>query len=128
MSKARYVRFLILFILLFSVFASTIGTGAAPESALSVNIAAEKAGFSASEAVLVNVTITNTGQKPVKVLKWYTPVDDVEEPLFKMTRDGAAVEYIGADFKRLTPTGSDYLNLKSGDSFSRTIDLGQYYD
>jgi peptidyl-Lys metalloendopeptidase len=128
MWKARYVKFLILFILLFSLLAGTIGTGAAPKSALSVTIAAEKSGFSAAEAVLVQVTITNVGQKPVKVLKWYTPVEDVEEPLFKVTRAGVTVEYVGAHFKRLAPTGNDYLNLKPGESFSRTIDLGQYYD
>ena len=128
MSKARYVKFLIVFILLFSVLAGAIGTGAAPKSALLVNIAAEKASFSASDPVMVKVTITNTGQKPVKVLKWYTPVEDVEESLFKVTRDGAAVEYVGAHFKRLPPTGNDYLNLKPGDSFSSTLDLGQYYD
>jgi peptidyl-Lys metalloendopeptidase len=128
MLKVRYVKFLILFILLFSLLAGTIGTGAAPKSALSVTIAADKPDFASSEAVMLHVTITNTGHKPVKVLKWYTPFDDVEEPLFKVTRDGAAVDYVGAHFKRLAPTGNDYLNLKPGESFSRTIDLGQYYD
>ncbi|HSJ89679.1 MAG TPA: hypothetical protein VK909_20870, partial [Anaerolineales bacterium] len=123
MLKVRYVKFLILFILLFSLLAGTIGTGAAPQSALSVTIAADKPDFASAEAVLLHVTVTNTGHKPVKVLKWYTPFDDVEEPLFKVTRDGAAVEYVGAHFKRLAPTGNDYLNLKPGESFSRTVDL-----
>lgn len=128
MSKTRYVKFAFVLILLFSLLAGVTSTGAAPKSALSVTIAADKSGFAASESVLVNVTIANTGQKPVKVLKWFTPVDDVEESLFKITRDGTAVDYIGADYKRLAPTGNDYLNLKPGESFSRIIDLGQYYD
>jgi peptidyl-Lys metalloendopeptidase len=128
MSKTRYVKLAFVVILLFSLLAGVTGTSAAPKSALSVTITTDKSDFTAADAVLVNVTIANTGQKPVKVLKWYTPVDDVEESLFKVTRDGAAVNYVGADYKRVAPTGNDYLNLKPGESFSRTIDLGQYYD
>jgi peptidyl-Lys metalloendopeptidase len=128
MSITRYVKLTFAIILLISLLVGATGTGAAPRSALSVTIAAEKSNFTAADSVLVSVTIANTGQKPVKVLKWFTPVDDVEEPLFKVRRDGATVEYVGADYKRLAPTGNDYLNLKPGESFSRTIDLGQYYD
>jgi peptidyl-Lys metalloendopeptidase len=114
--------------LLLGLFAGATSTSAAPKSDLSVTIAADQAGFASSDAVLINVTIANDGQKPVKVLKWFTPVEDVEEPLFKVTRDGADVDYVGAHYKRLGPTGNDYLNLKPGESFSRFIDLAQYYD
>jgi peptidyl-Lys metalloendopeptidase len=115
-------------VLVFAALAGTSSAGAAPKSALSVTLSADKSGFTVSDAVLVNVTISNTGKKPVKVLKWYTPVEDVEESLFKVTRDGAVVDYVGAHYKRLAPTGNDYLNLKPGESFTRTVDLGQYYD
>src|SRR5512141_788775 len=128
MWKTSYVKLTFAIILLISLLVGVTGTGAAPKSALSVTIAAEKSDFTAADTVLVNVTIANTGQKPVKVLKWFTPVEDVEESLFNVTRDGATVEYVGADYKRLAPTGNDYVNLKPGESFSRTIDLGQYYD
>ena len=128
MLAGKYIRFAFAVLLLFALLAGTTGTSAAPNSALSVTIAADKSGFASNEAVLVNVTITNTGKKPVKVLKWFTPAEDVEEPLFKVTRDGGPAAYIGAHYKRLEPTGSDFLNLKPGESFSRTIDLAQYYD
>ena len=128
MLKGKVFAFALVFVLVFAALAGTSSAGAAPKSALSVSLSVEKAGFSASDAVLVNVTISNTGKNPVKVLKWYTPFEDVEEPLFKVTRDGAAVDYVGAHFKRLAPTGNDYLNLKPGESFTRTVDLGQFYD
>ena len=128
MLKGKLFAFTLVFMLVFATLAGTSSAGAAPKSALSVTLSVDTAGFSASDAVLVSVTISNTGKKPVKVLKWYTPVEDVEEPLFKVTRDGSAVDYVGAHYKRLAPTGNDYLNLKPGESFTRTVDLGQYYD
>lgn len=128
MSKGKYVRFAFVIVLLLAALVGTTSAGAAPKSALSISLSADQISFSASDAVLVNVTVTNAGKNPVKVLKWYTPVEDVEESLFKVTRDGAAVDYVGAHYKRLTPTGNDYLNLKPGESFTRTVDLSQYYD
>ncbi len=128
MLKGKFFAIAIVFVLVFAALAGTSSASAAPKSALSVTLSIEKSDFSASEAVLVNVTVSNTGKNPVKVLKWFTPVEDVEESLFKVTRDGADVGYTGAIYKRLAPTGNDYLNLKPGESFTRTVDLGQYYD
>ena len=128
MLKGKSFTFVLVMVLLFAALVGTTGAGTAPKSALSVTISADKSGFGTSDAVLVNVTISNTGKNTVKVLKWFTPVDDVEEALFKVTRDGAAVDYVGAHYKRLAPTGNDYINLKSGESFTSTVDLGQYYD
>jgi len=128
MLKSKSFKFVLIIVLMLAVLAGTTSAGAAPKSALSVTISADKTAFTASDAVLVNVTISNAGKKPVKVLKWFTPFEDVEESLFKVTRDGAAVDYVGAIYKRLTPTGNDYINLKPGESFTRTVDLGQYYD
>ena len=128
MLKGKYIRFVLVIVLMFAVLAGTTSASAAPKNALEVTIAVDKTDYTASDSVLVNVTFTNIGKNPVKVLKWFTPVEDVEESLFKVTRDGAAVSYTGAIYKRLAPTGNDYINLKSGESFTRTVDLGQYYD
>jgi peptidyl-Lys metalloendopeptidase len=128
MLKSKVSSFALVIVLLLAMLAGTISAGAAPKSALSVTISADQSDFTASDAVLVNVTISNTGKNTVKVLKWFTPIEDVEEPLFKVMRDGAAVDYVGAHYKRLAPTGNDYISLKSGESFSSTVDLGQYYD
>jgi peptidyl-Lys metalloendopeptidase len=77
---------------------------------------------------MLNVTISNNGKNPAKILKWYTAVDEVEEAIFNVKRNGAAVDYVGAHYKRPAPTGNDYVNLKAGESLTRTVDLGLYYD
>lgn len=128
MFKGRYFTFVLVFVLVLATLVSVTGAGAAPKSALSVSISADKTSFSAGDAVLLNVTISNTGKTPAKVLKWYTPAEDVEEAIFKVNRDSAKVDYVGAYYKRLAPTGNDYVSLKAGESFTRTVDLGLYYD
>ena len=68
MLKGKSFTFALVIVLMFAVLAGTTSAGAAPKSALSVTISADKSGFTASDAVLVNVTISNTGKNPVKVL------------------------------------------------------------
>ena len=128
MLKGKHITFVLVFVLVLATLVSVTGAGAAPKSALAVSLSANKAIFSASDAVMVNVTISNPGKQAIKVLKWFTPADEVEEPLFTVTRDGASVNYVGAHYKRPAPTGSDYITIKSGESLTRTIDLGLYYD
>lgn len=128
MLKGKYFTFVLVFVLVLATLVSVTGAGAAPKSDLSVSISADKTSFSASDAVMVSVTISNNGKNPAKVLKWYTAVDEVEEAIFNVTRDGASVDYVGAHYKRPAPTGQDYVSLKSGESFTRSVDLGLYYD
>ena len=128
MFKGKYFTFVLVFVLVLTTLVSVTGAGAAPKSDLSVSISADKTSFSASDAVMLNVTISNNGKKPAKVLKWYTAVDEVEEAIFNVTRDGTSVDYVGAHYKRPAPTGQDYVSLKSGESLTRSVDLGLYYD
>jgi len=128
MLKSKYFTFVLVFVLVLATLVSVTGAGAAPKSDLSVSISADKTSFSASDAVMLSVTISNNGKNPAKVLKWYTAVDEVEEAIFNVTRDGASVDYIGAHYKRPAPTGQDYISLKSGESLTRSVDLGLYYD
>jgi peptidyl-Lys metalloendopeptidase len=64
----------------------------------------------------------------VRVLKWFTAAEGVQEPLFAVTRDGEPVAYIGAHYKRPAVTGKDYVSLKAGQSISHTVNLAEYYD
>jgi peptidyl-Lys metalloendopeptidase len=93
-----------------------------------VRLSTDQAAYSAGQAVVVQVTVSNPTGKALKVLKWYTPAEDVEEPLFNVTLDGQPVAYLGAIYKRPAPTGADYVTLKPGDSFTRAVDLAAYYD
>jgi peptidyl-Lys metalloendopeptidase len=103
-------------------------TGSAANTGASVTLSADQIVFTADQSVMVQVTISNPTGKPVKVLKWFTPVEDVEEPLFAVSVDGAPVSYVGALYKRPAPAAADYVTLKAGESFTRVVDLAAYYD
>ena len=127
MWKSRLFVFALALVLLVSAFAGAGGANAAP-AGLTVRISADKATIGAGESALVTVTVSNNSKRAAKVLKWFTPYEDVEEPLFSVMRDGQAVAYTGALYKRPAPTAADYASLKPGQSFTRTVDLGAYYD
>jgi peptidyl-Lys metalloendopeptidase len=77
---------------------------------------------------VVKVTFTNTSGSPQYVLKSHTPFEEVEAPLFEITRDGKPVRYLGAIAKRPAPTASDYFLLKPGASYSVRVELSSLYD
>jgi len=117
----------LVFVLLATLLITTV-VGASPQDGPSVSLSVAQDAFSASQDVLVTVTISNPTRHTVRVLKWFTPADGVEEPLFVVTRDGQPVSYIGAIYKRPAATGRDYISLKSGESISSVVNLGDYYD
>ncbi|MCE9686942.1 M35 family metallo-endopeptidase [Shewanella sp. AS16] len=84
--------------------------------------------YQASDDVIVTVTLTNEEHVPVKLLKWYTAADGVEEALFKVTADGEPRHYLGAHYKRPAPTKNDYVKLKAGESVSYQVELSSLYD
>lgn len=128
MLKSKYFTFALAFVLVLTTLFGATAASAAPKSELSVSISTDKTSFSASDEVLVNVTISNIGKTPAKVLKWYTPIDGVEEAIFKVNHSNEKADYVGAHYKRLAPTGNDYVHLKPGESFTSTVSLGLYYD
>ena len=126
MQKPRSVMFLILVLALAMIV--PMAAGAAPESNAVVTLAVDQPSFSTDRSVIIHVTIANPTDHPIKVLKWYTPAEDVEEPLFVVTRDGVPVSYVGAYYKRPEPKSEDYVTLKAGASITRDVDLAAYYD
>jgi len=127
MFRSKLLVFALALALLVSAFAGA-GRADAAAGRLSVSISADKTAFSAGESALVSVTVRNDSKVPAKILKWFTPFEDVEESLFVISRDGKTVPYIGAHYKRSAATGADYLTLAPGESFTRVVDLGSYYD
>jgi peptidyl-Lys metalloendopeptidase len=100
---------------------------------LEVSLSADQSSFGASESALVKVTLRNislrtSGLKAAKLLKKFTPANGVEEPLFAVTREGAAVAYEGPHIKRGPVTEEDYLTLAPGESQTWTVDLAEAYD
>lgn len=100
----------------------------AGNSGVAVSVAPEKAALGKRDDVVVKVTFTNTSGSPQYVLKSHTPFEEVEAPLFEITRDGKPVRYLGAIAKRGAPTAADYFLLKPGASYSVKVELSALYD
>ena len=80
-----------------------------------------------TDDVRVNLTLTNTGEKPVRLLKWQLPGSE-DAPLFQVERDGQPVDYEGALIKRAAPSDKDYQLLKAGQSLTVQAEVSGLYD
>jgi peptidyl-Lys metalloendopeptidase len=110
-----------------AVLAMSMGAQAG-NNGVAVSVAPEKASLGKSDDVVVKVTFTNTSGSPQYVLKSHTPFEEVEAPMFEITRDGKPVRYMGAIAKRGAPSASDYFLLKPGASYSARVELSALYD
>jgi hypothetical protein len=96
----------------------------AASSDLRVDLAARQDAYMAGEPVLVDVTITNTSARQVKLLSWMLPAADLEEPVFVITTQGRQrVAFLGAHYKRPGAEAGDFVHLGAGASISRQVDL-----
>ncbi|HYV49632.1 MAG TPA: M35 family metallo-endopeptidase [Myxococcaceae bacterium] len=100
-----------------------------PEGAgLTATLSAAKTTFGAADPVTVTLTIQNTGHGALRLLRWLGPSTDLQEKLFAVSRDGAAVRYIGPDYKRTAPEADDFLTIAPGHSVSAEVTLSGAYD
>lgn len=104
---------------------------AIPEAApgeLAFTLAVPNAVAPARDAVNVTVTMTNVADHAVRVLRYQTPIDGIKEDLFRVSREGLPVEYLGRHYKWAAPQASDFLTLGSGQAVTATVDLATAYD
>jgi peptidyl-Lys metalloendopeptidase len=127
MNKHR-IKFIIFFALIAAVLLIVSSVGAAPKDGPVVSLSTDQSEYSASQDVLITVTISNPTKHSVRILKWFIPGDGIEEPIFAVKVKGESVSYSGAIYKRPAATGSDYNTLKAGESVSYSVNLGDYYD
>lgn len=76
----------------------------------------------------VEVTLTNTSRKTLRIPKWQLPSAVAESNLFRITRDGKEVGFEGAMVKRAVPTAAEFAILRPGHSHRSVVSLGQAYD
>jgi peptidyl-Lys metalloendopeptidase len=113
-----------------AVAALALGASAAALAAhpLEVSLSTAQTVLQGDGAVAVDIHITNTGPKAVKVLKWQLPLGELQGPLFKVTReDGSAAPYLGPLIKRGAPQAGDYLRIAPGATLSYQVDLASRY-
>lgn len=127
MNKHR-VQFVIFFALLSALLLIVGSVGAAPKDSPVVSLSTAQNEFGASQDMLITVIISNPTKHSVRILKWFTPSDGVEEPIFVVKVNGEPVSYTGAIYKRPAATGNDYITLKAGESVTYSVNLGDYYD
>jgi len=126
MKRSKLLSLALILAVLIALLVSSVASAAKGGPVVSLSIT--QSDFAAEEDVLVTVTIFNPTRHTVRLLKWYTPAEGVEEALFTVTRDGQKVRYLGPVYKRPPITGKDYVTLKAGESLVQTVNLGEYYD
>jgi peptidyl-Lys metalloendopeptidase len=107
--------------------AASAVAAAQPAGGVTVTITPERETLGKSDEVAVIVTIANTSNATAYLLKWQTPFDTVEAPLFEVMRDGQPVRYLGRQVKRAAPTAADYVALAPGASRSVRVELSALY-
>lgn len=125
--KKHRLQFGIFFVLLTLLLLIVNSVAAAPKDGPVVSLSTPQSEYTAAQDVLITVTISNPTKHSLRILKWFTPGEGLEEPIFVVKLNGEPVSYNGAIYKRPAPTGSDYLTLKSGESISYSVNLGDYY-
>lgn len=126
--KKNYLRFGILLSLITTVLLLVSTVIAAPDNTLVVSLAASQSKYKATEDVMISVTISNPTNHSLRILKWFTPVNGLEEPVFSVKVDGESAFYTGAVYKRPPATGNDYISIKAGESVTFSVNLGDYYN
>ena len=106
----------------------TLVTAAPKERDVRFELAAAKAELKTTDDVFVRFTVRNDGDRGRPVYLWDTPLVEVENDLFVVTRDGERVAYLGYIAKRGLPTAEDYMHLKPGKSATVTVELSSLYD
>lgn len=101
---------------------------------IDLNSVAGSESYKTTEEVYIEMVVTNTNNFPVKLLKWYLPIEGYssiaafEEPVFVVIFDNAPVEYIGPLVKRAEPTEEDIIALGAGESITGRVRLSGGYD
>lgn len=99
-----------------------------PTGEARVSIEFDKVNFDRSEPIIVHVTFENPNEFPIKILKWFTPLEGIDRSLFSIMRNGKPVRYLGKLVKRAAPSDSDYLTINAGATISCQVNLSAYYD
>jgi peptidyl-Lys metalloendopeptidase len=105
-----------------------VAAQAAPSNGLEVSLTTSNALLKGDQDVSMTLSITNRGTTPVSILKWALPSEESESMLFRVTRDGEAVQYLGAVYKRTAPTAADYVRIAPGETLKRDVELSGSYD
>lgn len=84
--------------------------------------------ISGSEEINVEVSYTNTGDYPIKVLSYETAlVGSIKADILDVYHVGYRVQYIGPIYKRMKPSQADYVWIQPGETRSAIVALDRAY-
>lgn len=114
----------------FAVLLCSTTAWAKVHTGIEVKVQSVKSSLTSSEDVYVKVSYKNRSNQAVSILRWYLPDADgnLEEGIFKITRDGEVIDYLGAHYKRPAPTTADYVILSPNQKLSYKVELSGVYD
>ncbi|MET4730941.1 peptidyl-Lys metalloendopeptidase [Lysobacter enzymogenes] len=76
----------------------------------------------------VEITLTNTSNKTLRLPSWQLPDNEFDAKLFSISFNGEPVAYEGKMVKRGVPEAKDFTILRPGQTVRRTVDLAAGYD
>jgi hypothetical protein len=80
------------------------------------------------DVVKLNFSLANHSDRPVYLLKWFTPLEGIGGDIFRVRRDGQLVPYQGILASRSDPAPDAYVFLEAGETVSAEVDLAKAYD
>ncbi len=127
-AAARSARVAILMMGFCAILSAAASPVQAQDAGVIATLAAARTSVASTEAVLVQLTLTNPGTAPVALLRWLVPEDGLTAPLFAVELDGRLVPYTGIRAKRAAPIDADYVFLGAGQTVTWNVDLTDAYD
>lgn len=110
------------------VLVSGAGAALAAPDKLDVQLTLPEAVVQGDASVAIDVTITNTTGRAVKLPKWQLPSDDLQGPLFRILKqDGTPAAYTGPLVKQAAPRAADFVHIEAGAALSYRVDLSRDY-
>jgi peptidyl-Lys metalloendopeptidase len=76
----------------------------------------------------VEVVLTNTSRKTLRIPKWQLPSAAADSNLFRISREGEKVRFHGRMIKRAAPTMAEFAVLRPGQAHRSVVELGRMYD
>lgn len=76
----------------------------------------------------VEVLLTNTSRKTLRIPKWQLPSAASDSNLFRISHEGEEVRFHGRMIKRAAPTMNDFAVLRPGQTHRSVVALGSVYD
>ena len=96
--------------------------------ALEVKIIVTSAKVARAQNVEVTLQYNNTRSSTLFLYNWLLPQQTLDDPIFRVTRNGKPVQYVGKLIKRRAPTADDVISLAPGKIIKSLVDLSTAYN